>query len=189
MAFLKPLSEPMLEYCQLDPWEQTSMKYQSKFIHFHSRKCIWNVVWKMAAILPRPQWGKWFGGMSKMDLSEHNESRRNWNHVHILWDVLDIHPTTQLLFSSRTQLPLRSILRVRYPAELIKWPGTSTESPNLPELVDWDCTGSHSIRTVIHSKPRQFFFSWRSDFSKPSPYLYQTSNGANGMDIYQFAYK
>ena len=23
----KPLSEPILEYCQLDPWEQTSVKY------------------------------------------------------------------------------------------------------------------------------------------------------------------
>ena len=22
----KPLSEPMLEYCQLDPWEQTSVQ-------------------------------------------------------------------------------------------------------------------------------------------------------------------
>ena len=36
----KPLSEPMLEYCYLDPLEQTSVKSQSKFIYFHSRKCI-----------------------------------------------------------------------------------------------------------------------------------------------------
>ena len=35
----KPLSKPMLEYCQLDPKEQTSMKFQSEFKHFHSRKC------------------------------------------------------------------------------------------------------------------------------------------------------
>ena len=35
----KPLSEPMLEYCQLDPLEQTSMKFQSEFKHFHSRTC------------------------------------------------------------------------------------------------------------------------------------------------------
>ena len=56
----KPLSEPKLEYCQLDPSEQYSVKYQSKFIHFHSRKCIWNVVWKLATILPRPQWVKAF---------------------------------------------------------------------------------------------------------------------------------
>ena len=38
----KWLSEPMLEYYQLDPWEQTLMKFQSKSIHFHSRKSIWN---------------------------------------------------------------------------------------------------------------------------------------------------
>ena len=37
----KPLSEPMLKNCQLDPKEQNSVKIQSKFIHFHSRKCIW----------------------------------------------------------------------------------------------------------------------------------------------------
>ena len=36
----KPLSEPMLEYCQLDPWEQTSVKFYSNLKHFHSRKCI-----------------------------------------------------------------------------------------------------------------------------------------------------
>ena len=37
----KPLSGPMLYYCQLDRWEQTSIKLYSKFKHFHSRKCIW----------------------------------------------------------------------------------------------------------------------------------------------------
>ena len=36
----KPLSKPMLSYCQLDPYEQTSLKFQSKYTHFHSRKCI-----------------------------------------------------------------------------------------------------------------------------------------------------
>ena len=38
----KPLSEPMPEYCKLDPCEQTSVKSWSKFIYFHSRKRIWN---------------------------------------------------------------------------------------------------------------------------------------------------
>ena len=37
----KPLSEPMVEYCQLGPKEQTSVKSEAKFTHFHSRKCIW----------------------------------------------------------------------------------------------------------------------------------------------------
>ena len=37
----KPLSEPILGYCLLEPWEQTSVKTYSKFIYFHSRKCTW----------------------------------------------------------------------------------------------------------------------------------------------------
>ena len=37
----KPLSEPMLIYCQLDPKEHISMKFYLKFKHFQSRKGIW----------------------------------------------------------------------------------------------------------------------------------------------------
>ena len=37
----KPLSEPMVTYCQLEPKEHISMKFYLKFIYFHSRKCIW----------------------------------------------------------------------------------------------------------------------------------------------------
>ena len=37
----KPLSEPMLKYCLLDPWEQTLVKSQLKSRHFHSKKFIW----------------------------------------------------------------------------------------------------------------------------------------------------
>ena len=37
----KPLPKPMLTYCQLDPQEQTSFKFQSVFKHFHSGKSIW----------------------------------------------------------------------------------------------------------------------------------------------------
>ena len=33
----KPLSKPMLGYCQLDWQEQTSMKFKFEFYHFHSR--------------------------------------------------------------------------------------------------------------------------------------------------------
>ena len=32
---------PMLGYCQLDHWEQISMKFKSKYQTFHSWKCIW----------------------------------------------------------------------------------------------------------------------------------------------------
>ena len=38
----KPLSEPMLVYCQLNLQEQTSVKFESEFYHFHSKQCIWN---------------------------------------------------------------------------------------------------------------------------------------------------
>ena len=37
----KPLSEPMLSFSQLDPWEQISVKSKSKFKYFHWRKCSW----------------------------------------------------------------------------------------------------------------------------------------------------
>ena len=37
----KPLSKPRLVYFQLDPQEQTSEKFLSKYKTFHSRKCIW----------------------------------------------------------------------------------------------------------------------------------------------------
>ena len=36
----KPLPEPMLVYCHLDSWEQISVKLESEFYQFHSRKCI-----------------------------------------------------------------------------------------------------------------------------------------------------
>ena len=37
----KQLSKPMLGYCQLDPQEQTSVKFESIYKTFHSRKCNW----------------------------------------------------------------------------------------------------------------------------------------------------
>ena len=37
----KPLPEPMLAYCQLDSWEQISVKFESEFYRFHSRKSTW----------------------------------------------------------------------------------------------------------------------------------------------------
>ena len=37
----KPLSEAMQQYCKLDPYVQTSMKFEFRFKHFHARKCIW----------------------------------------------------------------------------------------------------------------------------------------------------
>ena len=37
----KPLFKPVLGYCQLDHWEQISVKFKSKYEIFHTRKCIW----------------------------------------------------------------------------------------------------------------------------------------------------
>ena len=37
----KPLPEPMRNDCQLDSWEQISVKFESDFYRFHSRKCNW----------------------------------------------------------------------------------------------------------------------------------------------------
>ena len=36
----KPLPEPMLTYCQLNPWKETSVQSESKFKTFNSWKCI-----------------------------------------------------------------------------------------------------------------------------------------------------
>ena len=50
----KPFSEPMLEYCQLDPWEQNSVKSYKKINFLNRENAFENVVWKKAAILSRP---------------------------------------------------------------------------------------------------------------------------------------
>ena len=36
----KPSPEPMLVCCQLESWEQISVKFESEFYHLHSRKCV-----------------------------------------------------------------------------------------------------------------------------------------------------
>ena len=47
----KPFSKPVLAYCQLDPGEQTPVKFESKYKTFHSQKAYENIVYEMAAIL------------------------------------------------------------------------------------------------------------------------------------------
>ena len=49
----KPLTVPMLTYCQQDPYNQTSMKFDGKYKHFYSKQILENVVGKMGAILFR----------------------------------------------------------------------------------------------------------------------------------------
>ena len=36
----KSLSEPMLDYCQFDPYKHISVKFEAKYNSFHCRKCI-----------------------------------------------------------------------------------------------------------------------------------------------------
>ena len=48
----KPLSEPMLE---LGPWDNNSVKSYLKSYIFFQDNASENVVWEVAAILPRPQ--------------------------------------------------------------------------------------------------------------------------------------
>ena len=37
----RPLSAPIMAYCQLNSWEQISVIFESEFYNFHSTKCIW----------------------------------------------------------------------------------------------------------------------------------------------------
>ena len=55
----KPLSESLLDYCQLDPCEHISMKFETKYNNFIDKNSFENVVWKMAAILSWPQCINW----------------------------------------------------------------------------------------------------------------------------------
>ena len=46
----KPLSEPMLNYCQLNLLEQTSIKFESKHNNFIQQNECENVVCKMVVV-------------------------------------------------------------------------------------------------------------------------------------------
>ena len=48
-----PLPKPMLVYCLLDPWEQSSVKFESKYNFFIHENAFENVVCEMAAIRSR----------------------------------------------------------------------------------------------------------------------------------------
>ena len=52
----KPLPQPILPYCQLDPCEQISMKFKSNYKIFHSRICTWKCHCEKAAILSKGRW-------------------------------------------------------------------------------------------------------------------------------------
>ena len=50
----KPLSEPMLEFCELDPWVQTAVKFESRKKSFHEENAFENVC-EMETIMSWPQ--------------------------------------------------------------------------------------------------------------------------------------
>ena len=50
----KPLSEPMMAYCKLNHSEHISVKFEKACEKLHITNEVWNV-WKIAAILSRPQ--------------------------------------------------------------------------------------------------------------------------------------
>ena len=52
----KPLSKPMLSYCQLEPWEQTSMKLSSKYKTFIRENAYQITVPEMSAIVSKGWW-------------------------------------------------------------------------------------------------------------------------------------
>ena len=52
----KPLPEPTLTYCQLDPKEQTSVKFESRYGNFIPKNAFQNVVCEMADNLSRERW-------------------------------------------------------------------------------------------------------------------------------------
>ena len=56
----KPLSEPIPNYCQLDPWEQQiSVKFWWKQKTIFTRKLIWRCHLEISVILSRPQCVNW----------------------------------------------------------------------------------------------------------------------------------
>ena len=52
----KPIPEPTVCYGQLDHWEQTLVKFESKYKIFIHENALENVFWEMAAILSREKW-------------------------------------------------------------------------------------------------------------------------------------
>ena len=52
----KPLSKPMLGYCQLDLQGQTSLKFYSKYKTFYCQKCIWKYRLPTGTHLSRGRW-------------------------------------------------------------------------------------------------------------------------------------
>ena len=74
----KQLSEPMLGYRQLEPYEQTSVKLQSKYKTFYSRKCIWKCRLQNGGYVVQGKWVKYYCDASVSTYSEIPASCRQY---------------------------------------------------------------------------------------------------------------
>ena len=73
LAGAKPLSEPMLKYCELDARNKLQWNFNRNSYKFIQDSPFENVVWEMATILSRPQCVK----------SSHSNSFEDWAPVYI----------------------------------------------------------------------------------------------------------
>ena len=70
----------MLAYCQLNSWEHISVKFESEFYHFHSRKFIWK------CCLPKwQQFCPWGDGLTEWILVMHACISEWSNHQTLYW--------------------------------------------------------------------------------------------------------
>ena len=96
----KPLSEPMLEHCQLDPWEQIAMKSSLKFKHFHSKNAFENVICKLVAILSRPECVNSYYFRHNITCTTYMYD--SCGSIHFLWHLFHIFTTPYSYFSDIT---------------------------------------------------------------------------------------
>ena len=81
----KLLPEPMLAYCQLDSWEQISVKLEWEFFHFHSRKCIGNC--------RLPKWRPLCPGGNELNVTKLLTCKKK----NVVWNVLEVVHSTLFL--------------------------------------------------------------------------------------------
>ena len=90
----KPSPEPMLDYCQLNSWEQVSVKCESEFYHFHLRKCIWTCC--------LPKWQPFCPGWDELMLLKEMVKQFKLD----IWPVKIINVTISCYWSLLMQKPV-----------------------------------------------------------------------------------
>ena len=95
----KPLSAPMMTYCQLDHDEHISMKYYLKLKSFHSRKCIWKCrlgngghVVSVSMSLYLPHWGRCVPVKIQTSVTAHmmDVGGGGWNGILNPWQQIEL---------------------------------------------------------------------------------------------------